>query len=84
MENNNFTDRMLEVKINGARNKLISNMESLKRTLEYEISQLEENPNHKPNSLGVIQYSGVEIDVLCGKLGSLYEMKEVIESQNNK
>lgn len=80
----NYTEMMLNVKIEGAKEKLISRIESLKSTLDYTLEMMEKNPNYQPNSLGIIQYSSQEIDTLCARLGGLYEMKEVIESQNKE
>ena len=78
-----FSERMLEVKIESSRNKLMSRIKSLKDNLDYTLEMLEKDENYKPNSLGIIQSSGVEIDVLCSKLSTLYEMKELLEADKN-
>ena len=79
-----FTERMLEVKIDGAREKLIGRMKILKGELERNLNALTNNEAFQPNSLGVVQSLGQEIDVLCSRLGALYEMQEVIESDKSK
>lgn len=79
-----FTERMLEVKIEGAREKLIGRMKILKGELERNLNTLSNDETFQPNSLGVVQSLGQEIDVLCSRLGALYEMQEVIESDKSK
>lgn len=79
-----FAERMLEVKIEGAREKLIGRMKILKGELERNLNALTNNEAFQPNSLGVVQSLGQEIDVLCSRLGALYEMQEVIESDKSK
>ena len=79
-----FTERMLEVKIEGAREKLIGRMKILKGELERNLNALTNNEAFQPNSLGVVQSLGQEIDVLCSRLGALYEMQEAIESDKSK
>lgn len=76
--NNKITEMVLDVKINSIRNKLISKINSLKNELEHTLEMMEKVDNYKLNSLGIIQSEGQEIDVLCGKLGILYEIKDVI------
>ena len=79
-----FAERMLEVKIEGAREKLIGRMKILKGELERNLNTLSNDETFQPNSLGVVQSLGQEIDVLCSRLGALYEMQEVIESDKSK
>ncbi len=79
-----FAERMLEVKIEGAREKLIGRMKILKGELERNLNTLSNDETFQPNSLGIVQSLGQEIDVLCSRLGALYEMQEVIESDKNK
>ena len=79
-----FTERMLDVKIELTREKLICRMEILKSELERNINALINNKTFEPNALGVVQSLGQEIDVLCSRLGALYEMQEVIESDKSK
>ena len=76
--NNKITEMVLDVKINSIRNKLISKINSLKNELEHTLEMMEKVDNYKLNSLGIIQSEGQEIDVLCGKLGILYEIKDAI------
>lgn len=80
---NKETDEMvLDIKINGTKSKLVSKINSLKNNLEYVLDIIEKNPDYKPNSLGIVQFDGQEIDVLCGRLGSLYEIKDVIAGKS--
>lgn len=51
-------------------------LESLIRNLQIELKQLKENPNYKPNSCGIVQYDGMNIDELCIKLGTLDAVKQ--------
>ena len=78
LTNSEVNEMVLDVKINGSRKKLISKINSLKSNLEYVLDMMEKNPEYRPNPLGIIQFDGQEIDVLCGRLGSLYEMIDVV------
>lgn len=51
-------------------------LESLIRNLQIELKQLKENPNYKPNSCGIVQSDGMNIDELCIKLGTLDAVKQ--------
>lgn len=82
LTNSEVNEMVLDVKINGSRKKLISKINSLKSNLEYVLDMMEKNPEYRPNSLGIIQFDGQEIDVLCGRLGSLYEMKDVVSGKS--
>ena len=79
-----FSERMLEVKIEQSRKKLIDRIESLRNRLDIELKQISGLENYHPNELGIVQSLGQEIDVLCGKLGALYEMKDVMEADTIK
>lgn len=68
---------MINIRIERTRNRLIEDMERAIRNLQYEVNQLKDNENYKPNSLGVIQYNS--IDVTCSRLAALHEAKELIE-----
>lgn len=76
---NNYTEKMLDVKINVSKEKLIRKIENLKLDLECALDMLDKN--HTLNSLGIIQAQGQEIDVLCAKLGAFMEIKKVINSE---
>lgn len=82
LTNSEVNEMVLDVKINGSRKKLISKINSLKSNLECVLDMMEKNPKYRPNSLGIIQFDGQEIDVLCGRLGSLYEMKDVVSGKS--
>lgn len=79
-----FSERMLEVKIEQSRKNLIDRIESLRNRLDIELKQIGGLENYYPNELGIVQSLGQEIDVLCGKLGALYEMKDVMEADTIK
>lgn len=78
LTNSETNEMVVDIKIKGTRNKLISKINSLKDNLDYVLDMMEKNPNYKPNSLGIVQFDGQEIDNLCGRLGGLQEMKDVI------
>lgn len=79
-----FSERMLEVKIEQSRKNLIDRIESLRNRLDIELKQISGLENYYPNELGIVQSLGQEIDVLCGKLCALYEMKDVMEADTIK
>lgn len=51
-------------------------LESLIKNLQMELKQLKENPNYNPNSCGIVQSDGMNIDELCIKLGTLDAVKQ--------
>lgn len=82
LTNSETNEMVVDIKIKGTRNKLISRINSLKNELEYVLDMMEKNPNYKPNSLGIVQFNGQEIDNLCGRMGALQEMKDVISGKS--
>lgn len=66
---------IMEIEIKSLRDmykeNLKRNMKSLIRDLQVELEQLEKNENYKPNSCGIVQRQGANIDELCIKLGVL-------------
>ncbi len=55
-------------------------IESLIKTLSNELKMMKKHKEigkiYKPNELGIIQSAGYSIDNLCGRLGSLLNIKE--------
>lgn len=74
-----------QIKIDGATEKLVSSMENLRDRLNQELEMIKlhkekrSGTEYQPNSLGIVQDKGCEIDNICGRLGGLYEMKEILD-----
>lgn len=72
--------QMMKMNINALRKNYRTNLirytKSLITTLQYELEQLETNPNYTPNGCGIIQGSAKVIDDYCAKLDVL---KMIIE-----
>lgn len=82
LTNSETNEMVVDIKIKGTKDKLISKINSLKDNLEYVLDMMDKNPEYKPNSLGIVQFDGQEIDNLCGRLGGLQEMKDVISGKS--
>lgn len=66
--------------IRNSKNKLKSRMESLKTTLEIELSKID-NENYKPsNSLGIVGETGVMIDVLISEISALKDVQDKLSN----
>lgn len=76
---NDFKEKMLDVKIEHTRNKLISEIKMLRKTLDISLDTLSSDKYNYVNHLGIVQMSGQKIDNLCGRLGALLEIKELNE-----
>ena len=59
---------IINTEMDYTREKLISSISSLIRTLENELRLLKKDDKYYPNSLGVIQGRALEIDLNCVKL----------------
>lgn len=74
---------ILEIEINTElklrKKELINKLKSIIRDCNMEIQMLENNENYCPNSLGMLQYEGVAVDVLCGKISVLNNIKEKLD-----
>jgi hypothetical protein len=85
INNMNISDVKLmnEVEIKQTIGRMESDMKSLVDRLNAELEQLQKckeyNQEYKPNSLGVVQGQGNSIDNNCGKLGALYETKDLLK-----
>ena len=60
--------KLLDVKMNFVRENLISDIDSLIKTLQHVSRKLKDDKDYYPNSLGVIQGRALEIDLNCAKL----------------
>lgn len=79
MENNKMKNK-LEVKIENigseieyTRLTLISNARRLADAMNRIAEEIERNPDSRPNSIGVVQTSGPQIDLLCMQLNQQQE-----------
>lgn len=74
--------KLLDVKMNFVRENLISDIDSLIKTLQYVSRKLKDDKDYYPNSLGVIQGNALNIDLNCARLYSLKECKELIDTND--
>ena len=74
--------KLLDVKMNFVRENLISDIDSLIKTLQYVSRKLKDDKDYYPNSLGIIQGRALEIDLNCARLYSLKECKELIDTND--
>lgn len=65
---------MIKIKMDYEREALMTKMRTLKNSLEIELRMLESDENYIPNKLGVIQGIGMDIDVLCARIGAFSEI----------
>jgi len=76
-----------QMKIDGATERLVSSIENLMNRLNEELDMIKINKekglDYQPNSLGIVQDKGREIDNLCGRLGGLYEMKSILDGSSD-
>lgn len=86
LTNDETNEMIIDMKIKATINQIERKLEILERTLHDEREKLywyhEGAKEYKPNSLGIIQGLGAEIDNLCGKIGALYEVKDVITGKS--
>lgn len=68
----------IEAKIDWLKLRMISNMNSLKDTLERETKQLKEDPKHTPNSLGILQGNAGQVDIMCMEYYQLVDQRSRI------
>lgn len=72
-----------EMKIKETEEKLVSSIKKLRDKLNRELEQIKAcesmKQEYRPNKLGVVQEKGQEIDNLCGRLGGLYEMRDILD-----
>ena len=85
LTNSETNDMVLDIKIKATIKKIENKLKILDDVLKEERKvlywYLEGVADYKPNALGIIQNLGSEIDNLCGRLGALYDARDVI---NNK
>lgn len=74
---------MNEVEIKQTINRMEADMKSLMNRFETELEHLQKcrelKQDYIPNTLGIVQSQGNSIDNQCGKLGALYEAKELLK-----
>lgn len=70
----------IEIKLELYKGTLKEKLEILKNDVDTTLKQLDNMPNFTPNSLGIIQMMGQQIDVLCGKIYTLEELKDSLEN----
>lgn len=70
----------IEIKLELYKGTLKEKLETLKNDVDTTLKQLDNMPNFTPNSLGIIQMMGQQIDVLCGKIYTLEELKDSLEN----
>jgi len=74
-----------QMKINNSTEQLESKLELLKSFIDKELNRIEvskkNSEDYKPNSAGIVQSMGIDIDNLCGRLTALYEMREILENE---
>lgn len=63
----------VEAKIEWVKGRLLSQMGSLRDTLEREMTSLKQDEKHVPNSLGILQGNAGQLDILCMEY---YQLKE--------
>ena len=73
---------IINTEMDYTREKLISSISSLIRTLENELRLLKKDDKYYPNSLGVIQGNALNIDLNCARLYILKECKELIDTND--
>lgn len=61
----------IEIKLELYKGTLKEKLEILKNDVDTTLKQLDNMPNFTPNSLGIIQMMGQQIDVLCGGLRAI-------------
>lgn len=72
---------MITLRRNNKKEKLKTKLEFLIKDLQEELKMLEKYPDHKPNSLGIIQHRGHEIDLLCAELYTLNDTIEMLDTE---
>lgn len=70
----------IEIKLELYKGALKEKLEILQNDVNIALKQLDNMPNFTPNSLGIVQMIGQQIDVLCGKIHTLEEMKDLLEN----
>ena len=65
------------------RNELIKKMRGLIHDLNREIEIMEKDETYYPNSLGIVQRQGDDVDIYCQKLANVTEiLKEILDVKN--
>lgn len=86
LTNDEANEMIIDMKIKATINQIERKLEILEKILQEEREKLhwyyEGAREYKPNSLGIIQGLGTEIDNLCGKIGALYEVKDVVTGKS--
>lgn len=72
----------IEMELGFYKNSLKQKLESLKNTVDNTLKCLNSIKDFTPNSLGIVQLTGQEIDVLCGKIHTLQQTKKLLENIN--
>lgn len=70
----------IETELGFYKNSLKQKLESLQNTVDNTLKCLNGIKDFTPNSLGIVQMIGQQIDVLCGKIHTLEEMKDLLEN----
>lgn len=70
----------IEMELGFYKNSLKQKLESLQNTVDNTLKCLNGIKDFTPNSLGIVQMIGQQIDVLCGKIHTLEEMKDLLEN----
>ena len=66
----------IEMELGFYKNSLKQKLESLQNTVDNTLKCLNGIKDFTPNSLGIVQLTGQEIDVLCGKIYTLQQTKK--------
>lgn len=79
---NNETYRLELVKKNLGwdRDKLIYDIDCLIETLQRESERMKKDSKYLPNSLGIIQRAGQDIENMCGRLGGEKTIIDILEN----
>ena len=81
MENNEtYRLELAKKKLGWDRDKLINDIDCLIETLQRESERMKRDSGYLPNSLGIIQRAGQDIDNMCGRL---YGENEIIDTLGN-
>lgn len=76
--NNEFALRQINTTISFLTNQLINEAKHAARDLRYLSEKLAANPDAEFNTLGILQGRGPALDRLCGELGRLREIRDLL------